>query len=62
MCPNEGTCPAHAEMESLMNELKTEVLDLRKAMQTLRNVGYLVVGTLLGTGLLQVKSLLTLLQ
>ena len=59
MCPNEGRCAAHAGMESLMHELKAEVLDLRKAMQTLRNTGYLVVGTLLGTGILQVKSLLT---
>jgi hypothetical protein len=62
------TCSAHADMTRLaekltasVEQLSTRVFELEKTIRLLRNAAFLLVGLMMGTGILQVKEVLTLL-
>ena len=61
------TCSAHSDMTRLtekltdsVEQLSIRVAELEKTIRLLRNAAFLLVGLMMGTGLLQVKEVLTL--
>ncbi len=62
------TCVAHTDMTRLtekltasVEQLSNRVFELEKTIRLLRNAAFLLVGLMMGTGILQVKEVLTLL-
>jgi|GEM_PF-6997208 len=63
-----NTCAAHTDMVRLteklnesVDQLSTRVIELEKTIKLLRNAAFLLTGVLLGTGVLQIKEILTIL-
>ena len=62
------TCSAHDELTGLteklaesVEQLSLRVSELGQSIKLLRNAAFLLIGLMLGTGVLQVKEVLTLL-